>query len=61
MVNNLADWLCNVLVWASLATFAVLLYDSLVSPSFLTTAANPIGTLVGIAAVAGLAALWPKY
>ena len=61
MVDNFADWLCNLLVWASVVALIALLYDSFVSPSFLTAVANPMGTLVAIAVVAGLSLLWPKY
>ena len=61
MVDNFAGWLCNFLVWASVVALIALLYDSFVSPSFLTAVVNPIGTLVALAVVAGLSALWPKY
>jgi hypothetical protein len=61
MVDNFADWLCNFLVWASVVALIALLYDSFVSPSFLTAALNPIGTFIAVAVIAGLSILWPKY
>jgi hypothetical protein len=61
MVNSFADWLCNVLVWASIVTLAVLLYDVFVSGGFLNNVVNPVNGLIAIAVVAMLSALWPKY
>ena len=61
MVSSFADWLCNVLVWGGTVLVAALLYDTFIAPGSLTGSSAAIAALVGIAVVAVLSSLWPKY
>jgi hypothetical protein len=61
MVNNIADWLCNVMIWTAIITFVALLYETFVSRGFLDHLANPVNGLIAVAVVGMLSALWPKF
>ncbi|HJU31749.1 MAG TPA: hypothetical protein VJ740_09845 [Hyphomicrobiaceae bacterium] len=61
MVNSFADWLCNVMVWGAIVALIILLAEAFVSQGFLTQSANLVTGLAGLAVVAVLATLWPKY
>jgi hypothetical protein len=61
MVSSFADWICNVLVWGGIVLVAALLYEVFVAPGSLTGSSASIAALVGVAVVAVLSALWPKY
>ncbi len=58
MINSLSDWLCNVLVWGAILSFAALLYETFVSQGFI---GNGMYSLIGLAVVAVLSLLWPRY
>ncbi|MGE0852449.1 MAG: hypothetical protein AB7O44_22960 [Hyphomicrobiaceae bacterium] len=58
MVDSFSDWLCNVMLWGAIATVVLLLGETFVSPGILH---NWLNSVIGLVAVAGLAALWPKY
>jgi hypothetical protein len=61
MVNSFADWLCNILVWGAVLTFAALLYEVFVARGFLATSGTPIAGLAALAVAVVLSAFWPKY
>ena len=61
MFNDLADWLCNVMLWGAIVTLVALLYEKFISPGFLVTQVNLVVGLIAIGVVAGLSLLWPKY
>ena len=58
MMNSLSDWLCNVLLWGAILTWAGLLYETFISQGLI---GNAITSLVGLVMVAVLSLLWPKY
>ena len=51
MVSSFADWLCNVLVWSAIISFAVLFYDTFIARGFLASAATPVSAGVALGAV----------
>lgn len=61
MVSSFADWLCNVLLWSGIVLVAALLYDVVIAQGGLMGSATPITALLGLAIVAVLSALLPKY
>jgi hypothetical protein len=61
MVDSVADWLCNLMIWAAIGMAAVLLYDGFVSPGFLHSVIHPLNGPIALVVVAALAALWPKH
>ena len=58
MINSLSDWLCNVMLWGAILSAAALLYETFVSQGLI---GNGVYSLIGLALIAVLSLLWPKY
>jgi hypothetical protein len=58
MVNSIADWICNLLLWTGVVTSLVLVHDAFVTPG---TLKEPLISLVGAGLIVVLAAFWPRY
>jgi hypothetical protein len=58
MVNGIADWVCNLLLWAGVVTFLVLVNETFVAPG---TLKEPLISIVGAGLIVVLAAFWPRY
>ena len=61
MLNGVADWIFNVMVWGAVVTLLVLLYETFLSPGFLAAQFGLVAALLTIAVVAVLSSLWPKW
>jgi hypothetical protein len=57
MIDNFADWLCNLLLWTAIISLLVLLYTTSVSPDLLH---EPLLGPIAAGAVVVLS-LWPKH
>jgi hypothetical protein len=60
MINDVASWLFNLMLWGAIITLAVLLYE-LSNRGFLADQLNSMSALIGLGVVAVVSLLWPKY
>jgi hypothetical protein len=61
MLNTFSNWLCNLMVWGAVVTFALLLYDTFASKGFLASQVDQINALIVIGVVAVVSLFWPRY
>ena len=60
MVNDVASWVFNLMLWGGIIAFAVLLYETL-NPGFLVNQVDSMRALIGVGVIAVVSLLWPKY
>ena len=60
MVNGVASWLFNLMLWGAIVAFVVLLYETM-NRGFLADQVNAVNALIGFGVVAVVSLLWPKY
>ena len=60
MINGVASWLFNLMLWGAIVTLAVLIYETL-NRGFLADQLNSMHALIGRGVVAVVSLLWPKY
>jgi hypothetical protein len=60
MINGVASWLFNLMLWGAIVTFAVLLYETM-NRGFLADQVNSMNALIAFGAVAVVSLLWPRY
>ncbi len=60
MVNGVAGWLFNLMLWGAIVAFVVLLYETM-NRGFLADQVNAVNALIGFGVVAVVSLLWPKY
>ena len=58
MINNFSGWLFNMMLWGAIVSLAALLYATFSAPEFIH---SPVNGLIGLAVVAVLSLLWPKF
>lgn len=60
MVNGVASWLFNLMLWGAIVAFVVLVYETM-NRGFLADQVNAVNALIGFGVVAVVSLLWPKY
>jgi hypothetical protein len=60
MINGVASWLFNVMLWGAIVTLVVLIYETM-NRGFLADQINAVSALIGFGVVAVMSLLWPKY
>jgi len=61
MLNTFSGWLFNLILWGSIISLALLLYETFVSRGFLANDINTINAAIGAAVIAVLSLFWPKF
>jgi hypothetical protein len=61
MLNSFSNWLCNLMVWGAVITFALLLYEAFASKGFLANQVDQVGALIAVGVVAVVSLFWPRY
>jgi hypothetical protein len=60
MINGVATWIFNLMLWGAIVTLGVLLYDTW-QPGLLAGHVNSMNALIATGAVAVMSLLWPRY
>jgi hypothetical protein len=60
MLNGVATWLFNLMLWGAIVSFVMLLYETM-NRGFLADQVNAMHALIGIGVIAFVSLFWPRY